>query len=311
MNYTLHQLEVFLNVFEYQSVTKASEAMYLTQPAVSIQLKKFQEQFKIPLFEVVGRQIYITEFGKEVAHAAQKIIEEVKAINYKALSFQGELAGTLRIAIVSTAKYVMPYFISDFMDKNQGVDLIMDVTNKASVIKALENNEVDFAMVSTIPKKLKINRIELMKNELYMVGGKDYNHKGKWLSKGEFQKLPLIYREQGSATRLAMEKFIESRKISTYKKMELTSNEALKQAVISGLGYSIMPLIGIKNALAIGDLQIIPVKGLPIVSNWNLIWLSSKNMTTIAKALITHVNENKQAIIRKHFSWLETSNSLL
>ncbi|OEK07415.1 LysR family transcriptional regulator [Flavivirga aquatica] len=305
MNYTLHQLEIFLKITELQSVTKASEALYLTQPAVSIQLKKFQEQFKIPLFEVVGRRIYITEFGEEVAQAAGKIMEEVKAIDYKALSYQGELAGKLKVAIVSTAKYVMPYFISDFINKHRGVDLVMDVTNKASVIKALENNEVDFAMVSTMPKKLKINSIELMKNELFMVGGKDYKYKGKYLDQTEFQKLPLIYREQGSATRLAMEQFIDSKKISTYKKMELTSNEALKQAVISGLGYSIMPLIGIKNAITIGDLQIIPVKGLPIVTNWNLIWLSSKNMSTIAKSLIEYVNENKQDIIEKHFNWLK------
>jgi len=305
MNYTLHQLEVFLKIAEFQSVTKASEALYLTQPAVSIQLKKFQEQFKIPLFEVVGRRIYITEFGEEIALAARKIIEEVQAINYKALSFEGELAGKLRIAIVSTAKYTMPYFISDFINDNRGVDLVMDVTNKAAVIQSLENNEVDFAMVSTIPKKLKISRIELMENKLYMVGGKHYKHQGTYLSKEEFQKLPLIYREQGSATRLAMEKFIDSRKISTYKTMELTSNEALKQAVISGLGYSIMPLIGLKNAIGLGELQIIPVKGLPIVTNWNLIWLSSKKMSTIAKRLIQHIETNKEDIIQKHFSWLE------
>jgi DNA-binding transcriptional LysR family regulator len=305
MNYTLHQLEVFLKIVELQSVTKASEALYLTQPAVSIQLKKFQEQFKIPLFEVVGRRIYITEFGEEIAVAANKIIEEVKAINYKALTFQGELAGKLRIAIVSTAQYTMPYFISDFINNNRGIDLVMDVTNKASVIQSLENNEVDFAMVSTIPKKLKLNRIELMENKLYMIGGRQYKHKGNYLGKGEFQKLPLIYREQGSATRLAMEKFIESRKISTYKTMELTSNEALKQAIISGLGYSIMPLIGIKNALSNGDLQIIPVQGLPIVTNWNLIWLSSKNMSNISKRLIEHIKANKDAVIQDHFGWLE------
>jgi DNA-binding transcriptional LysR family regulator len=305
MNYTLHQLEVFLKIAEFQSVTKASEALYLTQPAVSIQLKKFQEQFQIPLFEVVGRRIYITEFGEDIALAARNIIEEVQAINYKALSFEGELAGKLRIAIVSTAKYVMPFFISDFINENRGVDLVMDVTNKASVIQSLENNEVDFAMVSTIPKKLKLNRIELMENKLYMVGGKQYKHKGTYLSKDDFQKLPLIYREQGSATRLAMEKFIDSRKISTYKTMELTSNEALKQAVISGLGYSIMPLIGLKNEIGLGELQIIPVKGLPMVTNWNLIWLSSKKMSNVAKGLIEHIHANKGEIIKTHFDWLK------
>jgi len=305
MNYTLHQLEIFLTVAKYKSVTKASEALYLTQPAVSIQLKKFQEQFQVPLFEIVSRRIYITEFGEEIAMAAENILNEVNAINYKALSYQGELAGKLKIAIVSTAKYVMPYFISNFINENRGIDLIMDVTNKAEVIKALENNEVDFAMVSTIPKKLKVNTIELMENRLYMIGNKDYKLKGTQLSFSEFQKLPLIYREEGSATRLAMEQFIESRKISTYKKMELTSNEALKQAVISGLGFSIMPLIGNKNAIGNGDLQIIPVEGLPIITNWNLIWLSSKNLSNIAKQMIIHIKENKKSVIDKHFKWLE------
>lgn len=305
MNYTLHQLEIFYKIFQLKSVTKASEELFLTQPAVSIQLKKFQDQFHIPLFEVVGRKIYITEFGEEIALAAKKILDEVAAINYKALSFQGELAGKLKIAIVSTAKYAMPYFLSEFTQKHSGVDLIMDVTNKAEVVRALENNEIDFAMVSVIPKKLKIERVQLMANKLYLVGGKQFSMSSKTLSHKKFEQLPLIYREQGSATRNAMERYISSHKISTYKKIELTSNEALKQAVIAGLGFSIMPLIGIKNELNTGDLQIIPVTDLPIVTNWNLIWLSSKNLSTVAKAFVAHIHENKDNIMQQHFQWYD------
>ena len=303
MRYTLHQLEIFHRVSELQSVTKASEELFLTQPAVSIQLKKFQDQFQIPLFEVVGRKIYITEFGKEIALAVEKILKEVNAINYKALSFQGELAGKLKIAIVSTAKYVMPYFLTDFINEHRGVDFSMDVTNKSEVVKSLENNEIDFAMVSTIPKNLKINRIELMDNKLYLVGGKQYKSTEKYISIKEFEQLPLIFREQGSATRNKMEYFLTSNKISTYKKMELKSNEALKQAVIAGIGYSIMPLIGIKNELKNGDLQIIPVKNLPMKTNWNLIWLDSKNLSSIAKSFIDNIYENKDDIIKNNFNW--------
>lgn len=305
MKYTLHQLEIFHKVSELQSVTKASEELFLTQPAVSIQLKNFQDQFQIPLFEVVGRKIYITEFGKEITLAAEKILNEVNAINYKALSFQGELAGKLKIAIVSTAKYVMPYFLTDFINQHKGVDLSIDVTNKAEVVKSLENNEVDFAMVSTIPKHLKINRIQLMDNKLYFVGGKQYKSNGKYITNKEFEQLPLIFREQGSATRNKMEYFITSNKISTYKKMELKSNEALKQAIVAGLGYSIMPLIGIKNELKNGDLQVIPVKKLPMKTEWNLIWLSSKNLSSIAKSFIDNINENKNEIMNIHFNWLD------
>ncbi|MFK8037125.1 MAG: LysR substrate-binding domain-containing protein [Crocinitomicaceae bacterium] len=305
MKYTLHQLEIFHKVSKLQSVTKASEELFLTQPAVSIQLKNFQDQFQIPLFEVVGRKIYITEFGEEITLIAEKILDEVSTINYKSLSFQGELAGKLKIAIVSTAKYVMPYFLADFISKHKGVDLSMDVTNKAEVVKSLENNEIDFALVSTIPKHLKINRIQLMDNKLYLVGGKQFNSTQEYISNKNIEQLPLIFREKGSATRKKMEHFIASNKISTYKRMELKSNEAVKQAIIAGLGYSIMPLIGIKNELKNGDMQIISVKELPITTNWNLVWLKSKNLSSIAKSFIDNINENKDDIMSSHFNWFD------
>ena len=134
MNSSLHQLQIFLKIAQIQSITKASEELHLTQPAVSIQLKNFQDQFPIPLTEVVGRKLFITDFGKEIALAAEKILNEVYAINYKTLAYQGALSGRLKISVVSTGKYVMPYFLSDFMRDNAGVDLIMDVTNKLQII---------------------------------------------------------------------------------------------------------------------------------------------------------------------------------
>ena len=304
MNYTLHQLQIFLKIAQIQSITKASEELHLTQPAVSIQLKNFQDQFPIPLTEVVGRKLFITDFGKEIALAAEKILNEVYAINYKTLAYQGALSGRLKISVVSTGKYVMPYFLSDFMRDNAGVDLIMDVTNKASVIKNLELNEVDFALVSVLPSKLKINRVELMPNRLFYVGSTALTFKKNPSKRKLFEELPLIYREQGSATRNAMETFISKNKFSVRKKMELTSNEAVKQAVVSGLGCSIMPLIGIKNELKSGDLQIIPVKGLPITTTWNLIWLNSKKLSPAATALLEFLESNKEEIIKDKFNWI-------
>ena len=304
MHYTLHQLQIFLKIAQIQSITKAAEELHLTQPAVSIQLKNFQDQFPIPLTEVVGRKLYITDFGKEIALAAEKILNEVYAINYKTLAYQGSLSGRLKISIVSTGKYVMPYFLSDFMKINSGIDLFMDVTNKARVIENLELNEVDFALVSVLPNKLKVNRVELMSNRLFYVGSSDLKFKGTPNKKKLFEDLPLIYREQGSATRNAMETFIETNKLSVRKKIELTSNEAVKQAVVSGLGCSIMPLIGIKNELKYGDLQIIPVKGLPLVTTWNLIWLQSKKLSPAASALLEFLEKQKEDIIKEKFAWI-------
>jgi DNA-binding transcriptional LysR family regulator len=305
MNYTLHQLQVFLKVSEKQSVTKAAEELFLTQPAVSIQLKNFQDQFSIPLTEVVGRKLYVTDFGKEIAIAAQNILNEVHAINYKSMFYEGNLAGRLKISIVSTAKYVMPYFLTDFIRSNEGVELSMDVTNKAKVVRALEVNEVDFAMVSVLPKHLKINRVELMENKLYLVGGTKHEVKNNRSTHKFFEKLPLIYREQGSATRMAMEGYVKRNKLPSPKKIELTSNEAVKQAVISGLGYSIMPLIGIKNELMNKDLQILPVKGLPISTTWNLIWLKEKKLSPVAQAYLEYLKEKKGEIIKDSFDWFE------
>ena len=156
MNYTLNQLQIFLKIVETQSVTKASEALHLTQPAVSVQLKKLQDQFDIPLTEIVGRRIYITDFGKEIAEAAQQILNQVYAINYKTLAYKGQLTGRLKISVVSTGKYVMPYFLSEFMYEHAGITLKLDVSCKNKVLASIGKNEVDFALVSLVPTQLKV-----------------------------------------------------------------------------------------------------------------------------------------------------------
>ena len=305
MNYTLNQLQIFLKIVQTQSVTKASEELHLTQPAVSIQLRNFQMQFEIPLTEVVGRKIYITDFGKEIAEAAENIINQVYAINYKTLAYKGQLTGRLKISVVSTGKYVMPYFLSGFIKQHEGIELIMDVTNKNIVLESLENNEVDFALVSILPTSLNCEKLDLLQNKLYLVGASELKIRKSVSTKEIFENLPLIYREKGSGTRQAMEKFIEKNNIPALKKMELTSNEAVKQAVLAGLGYSIMPLIGIKNELQNNELQIIPIKGMPIKTTWSLIWLRGKKQSPVSMSLLTYIKNEKSKIVKEKFNWYE------
>lgn len=303
MNYTLHQLEVFLKITQTKSITKAAEQLHLTQPAVSIQLKNLQDQFEIPLTEIIGRQLYVSEFGKEIAVAAENILNQVYAINYKTLAYKGQLTGRLKLSVVSTGKYVIPYFLTDFLKQHQGIELILDVTNKAKVIESLENNETDFALVSVLPKQMNIEKIELMQNKLYLIGNLDKKFKTKSNDISIFDEIPLIYREAGSGTRNVMEQFLQKNNIKSKKKMELASNEAVKQAVIAGLGYSIMPHIGIKNEIAQGELQIIPVKGFPINSTWNLIWMKHKQFSPVATAYLEYLRKNKDHIIKNKFDW--------
>jgi DNA-binding transcriptional LysR family regulator len=305
MNYTLNQLQIFLKIVQTKSVTKASEEMHLTQPAVSIQLKNFQEQFDVPLTEVVGRKIYITDFGLEIAEAAENIINQVYAINNKTLAYKGQLTGRLKISVVSTGKYVMPYFLSNFMQKHCGIELMMDVTNKNKVIKSLVNNEVDFALVSILPNSLNIEKLDLLQNKLFLVGSNDLNLKKEASIKDIFKDLPLIYREKGSGTREIMESFISRNSIPYIKKMELTSNEAVKQALLAGLGFSIMPLIGIRNEIQKGELKIITIKGLPVKSTWSLIWVKGKKHSLVSKSFIEYLTKEKAQIVQDKFSWYE------
>ena len=305
MEYTLHQLEIFKKVAELKSVTLAAKSLYLTQPAISIQLKKLQDQFSQPLFEIIGRQLYITDFGKEVVIHAEKILNEVEELNTYTSNLSGQLTGKLKIALVSTAKYAMPYFLTDFLKTHTGVTLSMDVTNKASVINSLEKNLVDFALVSLVPEDKNIHSIQLMKNRLYLIGGRNFEPDKSPISKKQMAQLPMLYRENGSATRLLMETYMRKNNLPVIKRLELTSNEALKQAIIAGLGFSIMPLIGIKNELETGDIQIIPAKGLPMETNWQLIWLKSKRLSPTAKAYTEYLREKGDEIINNHFSWYE------
>lgn len=304
MNYTLHQLQVFLKVAQCQSITKAAEELHLTQPAVSIQLRNFQDQFDIPLTEIIGRKLFVTDFGKEIAIAAEKIIEQVHAIDYKTQAFQGNLTGRLKISIVSTGKYIMPFFLADFLKLHPNVELVLDVTNKAKVIKSLEENKVDFSLVSLLPDHLKINKIALLPNHLYLVTNSEQQYPENQYDFKVIENIPLILREEGSGTRQTMEQFMMTNQIKFNKKLKLTSNEAVKQAVIAGIGSSILPIIGIKNELANGTLQIIPVKGLPLKSTWNLIWQKNKKFSPVAEAYLAFLEANKQKIIAEKLDWI-------
>lgn len=304
MHYTIHQLEIFIKVVEQKSITKASEELFMSQPAVSIQLKKFQEQFEIPLFEVISRRTHITEFGYEVAYSAKRILEEIAQLSTKTMAYKGLLTGKLRIMSVSTGKYIIPYLLSDFMNQNSGIELQLDVTNKNEVVRALEKNEIDFALVSILPNHLDLEHEDLMENRLYFVGKNAPPSMKKQSAEKVFKETPIIFREQGSGTRITMEAFLRSRGISSRVKLELTSNEAIKQALLAGLGYSVMPQIGIKKELEQGLLSIIPVQGLPISTTWQLVWLKGKQLSPAAKTYLQHVRENKEALVQQ----LKTAN---
>jgi DNA-binding transcriptional LysR family regulator len=306
MNITLHQLRVFRVIVEKQSITKAAEELNMTQPAVSIQLKKMQGQFDIPLTEVIGRKVYITDFGLDVCGIAAKVLAELEEIEYKAAAFKGILAGRLSVSVVSTGKYILPYFLSGFLQANPAVELSVDVTNRLRVIESLEENEVDFSLVSVPPTQLQVMEEMIMPNRWYLVAPKNYPIPGRQrLDKSVFAKIPLIFREEGSGTRYIMQQYFKQAGIVPRISLELASDEAVKQAVMAGLGLSILSILTLKNELRQKEIKIVPVRGLPLKSNWRLIWLKRKKASLIAQAYLDYVRREKATIYREKFSWME------
>ena len=182
----------------------------------------------------------------------------------------------------------------------------MDVTNKTKVVKSLENNEVDFSLVSVLPETLDIEQEILLPNKLFLTSAGDNitkitNH----ASKAVFDSIPLIYREEGSGTRVTMQRYFQKANIVPIVKLELTSSEAVKQAVMADLGFSIQSILSIKNELKQKDIKIINVTGLPLTENWRLVWLKQKKMSEVAKAFLTFIQKNKHTIYKKNFAWIE------
>lgn len=292
MNYTFRQLEVYAAVGRELSFTKAAEILHLSQPAVSIQFKAFAEQFDFPLIEYSGKQLRLTELGLEVLERVKEVLNHAASLSQLNKSIHGKLNGTLRISVVSTGKYVIPYFLTEFLHAHPEVDLVVDVTNKAKVVHSLEENQVDFALVSVLPEKPELECTELLDNKLYLTGSPNMAD----VATSDLNSAVYLFREQGSATRQAMEKFLADRKINPEKKVELTSNEAVKQSVIAGLGISIMPLIGMRNELNSGKLKIIDHPNLPMTTKWNLVWRKNKKFSPVAKAYLSFIQEHKSRL---------------
>lgn len=296
MNYTLKQLQIFLTVRKTKSVTKSAEELKLTQPAISIQLKNFQEQFELPLTEVIGRKIYITEFGNQVALAAEKILEQAHELTYISSTAKGNLTGKLIINSVSSGTYVLPEIIAGFMKKNPDVEIKFEFSNKEGIVTSLENNEIDFGLAYSSPENIHTENFKLFENKLSLFcSSKNYEEMNK-SKKSIFDKFHYLERELGSYTRIASEMFLAKQKINPKKILEFSSNEGKKQALLAGIGFAIMPEVSVKRELKSGDIKMIKYPGLPIISSWQLIWPKGKNLSQTAVAFLDYVKKHQSEI---------------
>jgi LysR family transcriptional regulator, low CO2-responsive transcriptional regulator len=307
MNITLHQLKAFQAVSKFQSITKAAEAMSMTQPAVSIQLKNLQEQFEVPLTEIIGKRIHITEFGQELVDTADRIFGEIGQIEEKMLELKGLLGGKIRISAVSTGKYIIPYLMADFMKLHPHVEISLEVSNRYNVLAHLQENTTDLALVSLWPEELDLESIHLAENKWYLACSPEKKEAyASVIQEGKWGKVPFLLREKGSGTRTMMEKFFQERDIHVESNLELATNEAVKQAVMAGLGASLLSNFSMAQEIKEGRISLLELPGLPLKADWKLIWLKQKKHSPAVKAFIRWLSENRKKVLSTHFPTLES-----
>jgi LysR family transcriptional regulator, low CO2-responsive transcriptional regulator len=295
-NATLHQLKVFEAVARHSSFTRAAEELFLTQPTVSMQVKQLSKTVGLPLFEQVGKRLYLTAAGKELYATCQDVFDRLTQFEIAIADLKGLKQGTLRLAVVTTAKYVIPRILGPFCQRYPGIDVSLTVTNHQYVLESLAANKDDLYILSQLPDESDAQVQTFMENPLVVLAPRSHplvNEKNIPLAR--IAEEPFIMREPGSGTRKAVQRLFDAQGLPMRVKLDLGSNEAIKQAIAGGMGLSVLSkhtlaLEGVNNQLAVLD-----VEGFPIDRHWYVVYPSGKQLSAIAKAFYDYLmNEGKQ-----------------
>jgi len=303
MNYTLHQLRIFLEVVERGSITAAAEALHLTQPAVSVQLKNLQQQFQLPLYEVVQRRIQITDFGKEIAALAREMLSMSEQIAQKQALYMGLIEGNLRLSAVHTGQYIVPFLIRGFNRCYPRVQIKLWIKDKEQVVKDLSQNCIDFALLTLPPSSMQLNSLPFMPNYLVPVIGQQ----SRWQKLGFediVRQAPALLREEGSGTRQMTDAYLKKKSIAIKHFTDFNSSDAIKQAIIADMGWAILPLVSLRNELLLGQIQLIETPDFPLRTEWQFVWHKEKRLLPVAQAFLRYVESIQNQFFDEHFAWM-------
>ncbi|MCL5060212.1 MAG: LysR family transcriptional regulator [Candidatus Thermoplasmatota archaeon] len=285
MNMTFRQLRLLEAVARNSSFTRASEELHLTQPAVSTQIKQLEQEVGMPLFEQMGKKIFLTEAGKEMVAFSRAIAQQFRDIESVMDDMKGVKRGTLSLAVTSTGKYFAPYLLAEFIKHHPGTQVHLDVTNREELVAQLQENIPDMAIMGTPPDNLELNAQAFMQNPLVIIARPDHPlAQTSRIPLGRLVAENFILRERGSGTRNAVERFFDQRNVKLNTSMEMSRNEAVKHAVMAGLGLGIVSMHTLEFELALGRIAILSVEGFPIMKEWYLVHRSGKRMTPIVQA---------------------------
>lgn len=294
---TLHQLKVFEATARHSSFTRAAEELFLTQPTVSMQVKQLTKALGLPLFEQVGKRLFLTDAGRELYSTCQEIFQRLDQLEMTVADLKGMKQGKLRIAVITTTKYFMPRLLGPFCQKYPGIDVSLTVTNHERVIERLANNQDDLYVMSQLPEHLDVKSYPFLENPLVVVAPCNYPLANeKKISLKRLTEEPFIMREPGSGTRGAFQKMLDAQKLTVKVRLELGSNEAIKQAVIGGLGVSVLSRHTLLPETANSELTILDVEGFPISRQWYIVYLSGKQLSVVATTFFDYLRDAAETL---------------
>ena len=284
---TMRQLQIFAAVARLGGYTKAAEALHLTQPTVSMQVKKLAEAMEADLFEATGRGLVPTPEGQMLLDAAGDIFDRLQRLEEERQALAGEVRGNLRIAGVTTAKYFLPRLLGEFLKLHPKVEPHLSVTNRARVLERLRSGADDLIIMGRVPAGLDVEAHAFLENELVVVAPPD--HPLRWKRQVPLARLAearFLVREPGSGTRLAVDNLFAEHGLTVRPTMELGSSEAIKQAVLAGLGVSVLPRHNIARELRSGEVAVLDVEHFPLRRKWFAVHLKSKRLAAVAREFL-------------------------
>ena len=302
MNITFRQLRVFAEVARHLSFARAAQALHLTPPAVTMQVKEIESQVGLPLFERQGRAVALTTTGEYFLVYAKRLLATLKDAEDAMARFRKLETGLLTIGMVSTAQYFLPSLLARFRDEHPGVDIRLRVTsNREALLELLRANDVDLAVMGRPPSELATRAEPFAAHPLVFVA--PAHHPLNTIDRPPARMLesfPLVVRENGSGTRAAMEHFLRASRVSPPITMEMSSNETIKQAVIAGMGLGFLSLHTVGLEVRSGLLHVLTIEGTPVMRTWNLVHLLAKILSPAAEAFRYFVLEEAEAFLQAH-----------
>jgi DNA-binding transcriptional LysR family regulator len=281
----LRQLQIFEAVAQYGSISRAAQALHLTQPAVSMQIKQLEDQIGLALVDLVGRKLVITEAGHELRGHAARITAQMEDLAASMDQFRGLERGVLRLAVVSTVNYFLPPLIGSFTKRHPGVRISLQVANRDAVMATLADNSADLAVTGQPPDSADVSAQNFMDNPLVVIAAPSHPLAGKERVKlGDLADQTLVLREPGSGTRAAVERHFSRHRTAYRPGCELSSNEAIKQSVQAGLGLGVVPAQTLELELQTGRLAVLDVEGFPILRHWYVVHRNDKRLSGAAQA---------------------------